>query len=217
MCLYPKLIKNPKYKINKKNGGVIPPISDKRIELVPIGCGKCMECLKKKAREWQIRMSEEIKNDKSGKFITLTFNEKSLKELTKIAKKEINESPKRKPIIENYIAKIAVRRFLERWRKKYKKSIKHWLVTEVGHENTERIHMHGILFTDVPRETIEEIWKYGIIWIGEYVNAETGEILMIPKHMVTEFEIKTIEITYKYGNKYITKTARPSRQKRIPF
>ena len=60
MCLYPKLIANPKYKANKKNGGNVPPIFDKRVLTIPIGCGKCIECKKKKAREWQVRLSEEI-------------------------------------------------------------------------------------------------------------------------------------------------------------
>ena len=34
-----------------------------------------------------------------------------------------------KYIIENEIATIAVRRFLERWRKKYKKSARHFLIS----------------------------------------------------------------------------------------
>ena len=68
---------------------------------------------------------------------------------------------------------MAVRRFLERWRKKYKKSVKHWLVTELGHNGTERIHLHGILFTKEDKETIESIWKYGNIWVGTFVNTKT--------------------------------------------
>ena len=39
MCLYPKLIKNRKYIANKKNGGNIPPVSDSRVLMVPVGCG----------------------------------------------------------------------------------------------------------------------------------------------------------------------------------
>ena len=31
MCLYPKLIQNRKYKANKKNGGIIPPVPDNRV------------------------------------------------------------------------------------------------------------------------------------------------------------------------------------------
>ena len=48
MCLYPKLINNRKYTATKKNGGVIPAINDKRTLLVPVGCGNCMECKRKK-------------------------------------------------------------------------------------------------------------------------------------------------------------------------
>jgi len=49
MCLYPKLIQNKKYTSNKKNSGIIPAIVDNRVLLVPVGCGKCMECRKQKA------------------------------------------------------------------------------------------------------------------------------------------------------------------------
>ena len=64
MCLYPKLIINPKYKPNKKNGGQVPAIFDKRVIYVPIGCGKCMECRKQLARNWQVRLNEEIRENK---------------------------------------------------------------------------------------------------------------------------------------------------------
>ena len=162
MCLYPRFMKNPKYKPNKKNGGKPPKITDKRVEYVPVDCGKCIECRNQKKREWQIRLNEELKIE-DGKFITLTFTNESLKELEK--ELEIKES--------NAVATLAVRRFLERWRKKYKKSVKHWLITELGHENTERIYLHGILFTKEDTQTIAEIWKYGNIWIGDYCNAKT--------------------------------------------
>lgn len=169
MCLYPKFILNPKYKKNKKNKGIIPECKDERVKWVPIGCGKCIECMKKKKREWQTRLLEEIREDKTGKFITLTFNNESLEELTKIAKKEWNITN----IEENEIAKIAVRRFLERWRKKFKKSVKHWFITELGHNGTERIHLHGLIFTKQSKNTIEEIWKYGMIYEGTFVNEKT--------------------------------------------
>ena len=83
MCLYPRLIQNKKYIANKKNGGIIPAVSDKRVLAVPIGCGKCMECLKQKGREWQVRIMEEIKSNKNGIFITLTFSNESIKNLYK--------------------------------------------------------------------------------------------------------------------------------------
>jgi len=167
MCLYPKLIKNRKYIANKKNGGNVPEIKDSRTEIVPIGCGKCIECMKQKKREWQVRMNEEIRNNKEGNYVTLTFSEESIIELSK----DVEIKSLRKDL-DNEIATLAVRRFLERWRKKYKTSVRHWLVTELGHNNTERIHMHGIIFNK-NNEEIEKIWKYGHVWFGEWVNEQT--------------------------------------------
>lgn len=171
MCLYPRLIDNRKYKSNKKNGGVIPAITDKRTTLVPVGCGKCMECKKKKGREWQVRLLEDIRHNKNGIFVTLTFSNESIKELGKLTGNL--EGYER----ENEIAKIATRRFLERWRKKYKKSVRHWLVTELGHNGTENIHMHGIIWTDIDRTEIEKIWGYGYTWVADkkrgWVNEQT--------------------------------------------
>lgn len=156
MCLYPKLIDNPKYKPNKKNGGKPPFLADKRAAQVPIGCTKCMECRKQKAREWQVRLMEDIKEFKNGKFVTMTFSDESLKEL----QEDIN--PKYEGYdIDNAIATLAVRRFLERWRKKYGKSLRHWFTTELGQSNTERIHLHGIIWTDEPKATVLKHWQYG--------------------------------------------------------
>lgn len=161
MCLFPKLIKNPKYKPNKKNNYNPPVCTDERLLYVPIACGVCMECCKKKAREWRVRLIEELKNDKNCYFITATFSEEKLNKLCE--EKKQSES--------NYIATIAVRRWLERYRKKNKKSFKHWLITELGQNNTERLHLHGIVWGDI-NEIISH-WKYGKIDIGLYCNKKT--------------------------------------------
>lgn len=191
MCLYPRLIKNRKYISNKKNGGIIPAVSDNRVLMVPIGCGKCIECKKQKAREWSVRLQEEIRHDKRGKFITLTFSDESIKELIENTKLEGYD-------LDNEIAKKGVRRFLERYRKKNKISVKHWLVTELGGNNTERIHIHGIVWTNETNENISKLWKYGIITIGErrYNNgkAENNK----SEGYVNE---KTINYIVKYVNK----------------
>ena len=81
MCLYPKLIKNRKYIANKKNGGNIPEMKDKRVMWVPVGCGKCKECVNQKSRAWSIRLQEEIRVDKRGKFITFSFSDEELNKL----------------------------------------------------------------------------------------------------------------------------------------
>jgi len=174
MCLYPRLIKNPKYTATKKNGGIIPPlpiingVEDARVMMTPVGCGKCLECVKKKSREWQVRLLEEVRHNKSGNFVTLTF---SNEEYTKLAEEIQNLKGYE---LDNEIARLAIRRFLERWRKKHKKSVRHWLVTELGHNGTENIHLHGILFTE-HSEDIEKIWKYGYVWNSKKKNGYVSE------------------------------------------
>lgn len=166
MCLYPRLIKNRKYVSNKKNGGNIPPITDKRVLSVPVGCGKCLECKRQKARQWQVRLHEDLRENKNALFVTYTFSDEGLQEIDNLIK-GINGYDR-----DNEICRIAIRRYLERWRKKYKKSLRHWLVTELGHTNTERVHIHGIVWSK-EKEDVKKIWQYGKVWIGDYVNAKT--------------------------------------------
>ena len=106
MCLYPRLMYNPKYKANKKNGGCIPPVNDQRTLYVPIGCGVCIECRKQNARNWQLRLYEDIKEHKNGKFVTLTFSNDGFRKVweddieyeEKLAKKKVNPKKQRTPL-----------------------------------------------------------------------------------------------------------------------
>ena len=178
MCLYPKFIMNRKYIPNKKNKGIPPTIKDGRTLYVPVGCGKCMECRRQKAREWRVRLQEEVRTDaRTAYFVTLSFSDKSLIELERDLNCNLTGYN-----LDNKIATLAVRRFLERWRKTFKESVKHWLVTELGHESTERIHIHGIIWSspldcyDLQLDFVALLkshWKYGNIWVGAYVNERT--------------------------------------------
>jgi len=166
MCLYPKLINNPKYRANKKNGGKIPVVKDIRVLYVPIGCGKCIECRKQKARQWQVRLQEDLRRNRNAHFVTYTFNDYELNKIEKEIKELTGYNR------DNEVCRIAIRRYTERWRKKYGKTLRHWLVTELGGTNTERVHIHGVVWTD-QKQDIETIWKYGKVWIGQYVNEKT--------------------------------------------
>jgi len=235
MCLYPRLEKNRKYTATKKNGGIIPPFSDNRVLYIPIPCGKCMECRKKKAREWTVRLMEEIKNGNKGIFITLTFNNESIKHLSetvtintlieyyKLFGENVDKVDKKlhwklKNKLKGYkhdneIATLGVRLFLERWRKQFKTSVKHWLVTELGHEGTENIHLHGILWTNKSLKTIKAKWQYGYIFPRDdyeykinYVNAKTINYICkyIYKTDVDHKEYNPIILTSAgIGNRYI--------------
>lgn len=189
MCIYNQMIKNRKYVKNKKNEGHVPSLPDRRIEYVPAKCGKCIECRKQYGRDWMVRLLEEIKTNKNGKFITLTFTDKAIAE---IGERTIKKTEKKTgKIIKSKISELqgyerdnktaieAIRIFTERWREKFGKAPRHWLVTELGHNGTENIHLHGIIWTDETYETIHKLWQFGYIWprpeskTPTYVNTAT--------------------------------------------
>lgn len=166
MCLYPKLILNRKYLPTKKNNYRPPRLYDERLKYVAIGCGNCIECRKQKANEWRTRLNEELKKGANGYFVTLTFTNENLLKLREECKNIYDD---------NTCAILAVRRFLERWRKRTGTSVRHWLITELGHENTERIHLHGLIFTNrtLNNENLQEVWQYGDVFVGDYCNERT--------------------------------------------
>lgn len=197
MCLYPTLIKNPKYLPNKKNGGYPPKIQDQRVKYVAIGCGNCIECRRQKANWWRVRLERELEAKKQqGIFVTLTFSPESIEYLTKKCKEDYENKEIFEKLTENEkinkVAKKAIKLFRERWRKKYGKSIHHWLITERGHHGTQRLHLHGILFTNEKKETVEKIWSYGWTYQGTYCNKKT--INYIVKYVT---KLDTVHRDYK--------------------
>lgn len=176
MCLYKKILLNPKYLPNKKNGFNPPRCTDERFRYIEADCGKCFECRKKRAREWSIRIHENLKYE-FGYFVTLTISPENMEHLRKNA--GVDTVYKN----ENAIAKLALRRMLERIRKQTGKSIKHWCVSELGEEN-DRIHLHGIVFGQKTAELVRQQWGYGIVYIGTYCSSRTANY--ITKYMLKE-------------------------------
>lgn len=177
MCIYGTLIRNKKYTSNKKNGGDIPTVFDIRTLAVPIGCGKCYECMRSESREAKVRLHEELKHNKmKAHFVTLTFNPETYKEL-------INKTKLIGYEADNYVCAIAMRRFNERYRKKYNKAIRHWAITELGGGRYEHVHIHAIMWHNGPSEEIEQIWnaekvKYGYVYIGKVYEGITANYIV---------------------------------------
>lgn len=152
-----------------------------------------MECMKQKKRDWMIRLMEDIKLNKNAKFITLTFNNESITKL-------YNEIKLTGYALDNRTATLAVHRFRERWRKQFKKSIRHFLVTELGHNGTENIHLHGFIWTNEEPDTVRKLWSYGFIfpryntWKDNWVSDET--INYITKY-ITKQDLQHKEYTPK--------------------
>ena len=71
------------------------------------------------------------------------------------------------------------RLFLERIRKETGKSVKHWCVTEKGHTNTRKIHLHGLFYAGEGQtkwqltKLLYENWIDGYKYYGRYVNEKT--------------------------------------------
>ena len=101
-------------------------------------------------------MSEESRETPNAYFLTLTIDDKSYKQLKQ----------KYKLKDDNDIATKAIRLCLERIRKLTGKSVKHWFITELGHEKTERLHRHGIVWGLGNGEKVTNSWKYGITFTG---------------------------------------------------
>lgn len=190
MCLYPKLVLNPKYKPNKKNGWNPPPLTDERIKYVPIGCQECLECRRQKANHWAIRLMEENKKTVRGLFVTLTFSNEAYKKLAD----KINEG-RAEPLtgyqLDNEIATRAIDLFLENWRKQKGEILKHWFITELGHQGTENVHIHGIVWTNEPISEIRHFWR------------KNGWIY--PRSKYEESKNYVNDKTIRYVTKYVTK------------
>ena len=170
MCLYSRLIPNPRYKPNKKNNRQPPKLKYEALKYVPVSCGRCIECRRKKQREWIVRLQEELRQGSPPLFVTLTIDDTNLSNL----RSKENEDP-------NETATRAVRLFLERIRKKTRKSIKHWFITELGEEKG-RIHLHGFFWG--PTVLLLSLWKYGFVYIGSYTNEQS--IFYMTKYMLKE-------------------------------
>lgn len=199
MCLYPTLIKNKRYCKTKKNKGIIPECPDERLRYVTAACGKCYECRKQKARAWQVRMSEETRHNPNALFVTLTITDESFNEIAKKYKLKTEEE----------CIKKMIRLWLERVRKTTKKSLKHWFTTEKGGNRTERYHLHGIVWGTKDTTLITELWKYGFVFIGSFVNEQT--INYITKY-ITKKDLKhpnfspTILCSAGIGEKYLSRS-----------
>lgn len=154
--------------------GWAPVCPDDRLRTIMIGCGNCIECRKKEQLKWMTRLYEDIKHHKNGKFVVFTFSNDSI---AKLCEEHIQRLDKETGELvtlkigdltgydrDNQIATRALHNFRNRWRKHYKKSPRHWMITELGHQGTENIHLHGILWVEQHFDEILARWQYGYIY-----------------------------------------------------
>jgi hypothetical protein len=192
-CLYPIHMLNPKYIGNRKNGGNVPIPLHPSLKHISVPCGNCFSCRKKRANDWSQRLREHIKHNANGKVVNLTLSNESFAELD-LRIPEAIRGYKR----ENEIIKLAIKLFLDRWKFHHKgKSLNHWFITELGGTNTERIHIHGFVWTNETKEKIDKIWSYGYTRINDHTNGGYLNEASIGYAVKYVHKVDVIHKTYK--------------------
>ena len=137
---------------------------------ISVPCGKCPSCLANKRASWAFRLQQELKDSKSAKFVTLTYDEKN------------NTGS---------LSKNDVQLFLKRFRALCQKvdadyKVRYYLTGEYG-SNTFRPHYHMLIF-NIPvlseielYETINKAWKNGSSFIGDVTPAS---IMYVAKYLL---------------------------------
>lgn len=194
MCINQKIIVNRHYiKAVKSLPGcsnLLPSqLNDKAQDIfkhapdlfIPVDCGRCLPCQKKRSNYWRQRLVDEftylVKRDPDLKyrvyFVTLTIAPQYYKrDLT--------------------FAYSLIKHFRERYRKRYGRSLRYWITSEYG-EKRGRLHFHGIFFNPIcDASQLMSLWQYG--------RCDMSVVGYSPKNLEHDPEKGIIYVT-----KYITK------------
>ena len=130
--------------------------------MMNVPCGKCINCLKRRASDWSFRLQQEVKVSSSACFLTLTY-----------------ENPPTTDLGYHTLKKRDFQTFLKRLRKlvpikmvdnKNVNKLKYYACGEYG-TKTQRPHYHAVLF-NLPHsiisspEQISDTWQNGHIHIA---------------------------------------------------
>lgn len=134
-----------------------------------VNCGKCLNCISNKKKEYGLRMMHERETDKSltSYFATLTYRDSDIP-FNKAGFQTLS-----KEHIKSYIRK------LKREVDKMHGKIKYFMGAEYG-DQTARPHYHIIVLTNRPLLTqIKEYWEYGnvdaqISWSDKAISYTVG-------------------------------------------
>lgn len=180
MCLNPVYL-NEKY-ITRKNTTDIEYWRiktdnrlNKGVELIPLPCGKCVECLQQKSVEWSYRLKDELKQHKESCFVTLTYAN-----------------------TDGELHKRDYQLFLKRLRKHIQpKKIRYFLCGEFGSKG-KRPHFHILIFGYIPKDLILFKTVKGIkYYLSEELSNLWGQGYILVERICDEH--------LKYVTKYMQK------------
>lgn len=192
-------------KENGKHSIIFTGAKDQRDEnYTKLPCGKCIGCLRNRAREWGIRCVHESTQHDQNSFITLTYN------------------PEHIPT-DGSLNVTHFQKFIKRLRKTAKRKLRYFHCGEYG-PKLQRPHYHALIFGyDFPdkrlyrtngigqkiytSKQLEILWPYGFSTIGN-VTEQSAQY-------VARYTLKKVygdKAKEHYGNRkpeYITMSRRP--------
>jgi hypothetical protein len=160
---------------------------DNAIEKISVPCGQCIGCRLRKSVDWAFRCEHELSLHKLNTFITLTYDDKHLKNPSLPTKEERAEG------------KTDYQRFLKSFRKLiYPLKIRFFLCGEYG-ETTWRKHYHAIIFgyDFMDKKQIQT----GDVSQPYYISETLGELWPHGNHLIADANFETAA----YISRYITK------------
>lgn len=131
-----------------------------------VPCGRCLECLRRKAQGWAFRFEKEMDYNAVFQplFLTLTYSDENL-------------------VYSNYGAtlyKPDIQLFMKRLRKHESKRHKHKLIYYCCGEygpSTQRPHYHMVILNVSDPQRLQELWGKGNIHIGTATQASVAYTL----------------------------------------
>jgi len=167
---------------------------------MPLPCGKCPPCKKRRTSGWSFRLTKEGERSNSALFITLTYDTEYV------------------PITKNGFMNLDltdIQKFFKRLRKRTNEKIKYYAVGEYG-SSKKRPHYHIILF-NANKEHIIDSWTIdnkpiGSVHIGDVSSASIGYTLKymckeskIPMHQNDDRKKEFSVMSKGLGQNYLTK------------
>lgn len=147
MCLYPI------YMTRMPDGKVVPArYGDKKDDVFPVKCGKCIECCIDYSREWSFRCALEAEMYDHSIIVTFTYDDEHLPSDGKLRYSDFQD-------------------FLKRFRNSYK--VRYLVSGEYG-ASTKRPHYHAILFGYCPSDMV--FLKYSPTGGKLYTSKELSNI-----------------------------------------
>lgn len=148
-------------------------IKKQNIWSIPVPCGKCYNCIRRRIDQWVFRLKQENLRAQEARFVTLTYSNEhcpvtSYGNMT-LRPKHLQKFFKRLRYYHNQdgLYDIERKKVAERLYKK-REPIKYYAVGEYG-EETHRPHYHMIIFNVIDK-CIEKAWRKGIIHIDDANN-----------------------------------------------